>query len=220
MLMQGVVFDPSSAASPDGSATTVNLGRANDLLAAHLHGKYFEQCYRGNLYYASTVSGGVVIPIASTITPTYTIWNPAGSGKLCVPLVTLIGWRATTPALGSYVWHLTTNAGSNIATAGTFVAIGTPGVVVQNCNLGSGKVSAMFVATTGTTTLTPAATFYRDTGLNVLPTTAASVTSGWIWRDDWDGTGVIPPGNAIHLFGTTAIATTVTVSTVYAEIPL
>ena len=79
----------------------------------------------------------------------------------------------------------------------------------------------MILTLTGTTTLTAASTFYRDTGMQITPTTAATgVAPGWVWRDDWDGTGIIPPGNAIHLMGTTAIATTATVSTVYAELPL
>jgi len=39
-------------------------------------------------------------------------------------------------------------------------------------------------------------------------------------RDDWDGTGIIPPGNAIHLMGSTSVAATVVVSTVWAEVPL
>ena len=218
MLMQGVVADPSSAASPDGSTVTVNLGRAQEILASNLHGKYFEQCYRGNLYYASTVTAGVVIPIASTLTPTYSLWNPAGSNKLLVPIVTLIGWTATTGALGSYVWHVTTQTGAAIATGAPFVAFGTGTPV--NCNAGAGKVSQIRAATGGTTTLTAASTFYRDTGLQITLTTAASSNNGWIWRDDWDGTGIIPPGNAIHLLGTTAIATGVAVSTVYAEVPL
>ena len=218
MLMQGVVADPSSAASPDGSINAVNLGRANEVLAATLHGKYFEQAYRGNIYYASTATAGVVVPIASTLTPTYSIWNPAGSNRLLVPLVTLIGWRVTTPALGSYVWTMTTSAGATIATGAPFAAFGTGTPV--NANLGSGKTSVMFTATGGTTTLTAAASFYRDFGLSIVPTTAASATPGWIWRDDWDGTGVVYPSNAIHLMGTTAIATTATVTLVYAELPL
>ena len=219
MYAQGVIFDPSNAASTDGSTATVNLGRANELLMAELHGKYFTQCYRGNVYLASTTTAGVVIPIASTLTPTYSIWNPAGSGKLCVPIVTLIGWTATTAALGSFVWHVTTNAGAAIATGGAISAFAS--VAAVNANVGSGKVSAMRIGATGTNTLAAAASMYRETGCMIIATTAATAAApGWVWRDEWDGTGILPPGNAMHLLGTTAIAVGVTVSTVYVELPL
>jgi hypothetical protein len=217
MFLQGVVFDPSSAGTADGSTATANLGRANELIVSELHGKYLEQCYRGNVYYGSTVTAGVVIPIASTTTPTYCLWNPAGSGKLCVPIVTLLGWGATQSALGSYVWIATTNAGSGISSTAPFVAFGTGTPI--NANLGSGKVSQMKLASGGTTTLVGAGTFYRDTGISAGVSTVA--TPGfWVMRDDWDGAGIIPPGNAISLCGTTAIAATTTVTLVWAEIPL
>ena len=219
MLLQGVVFDPSAAGSPDGSTVSANFGRANELIFSELHGKYFQQCYRGIVFYASTASAGVVIPIASTLTPTYSIWNPSGSGKLCVPVVTLIGWTATTAALGSFVWHLTTSAGSAAGSGLPYTAFGTGTAV--NALAGSGKASVMKTATGGTTTLTAASTFYRETGCQITATAAATSTApGWIWRDDWDGTGILAPGNGMHLLGTTAIAVTATVTLVYAEIPL
>lgn len=219
MYLQGVVFDPSSAATPDGSTATVNMGRANEMIVSELHGKYFEQCYRGNIYYASTASTGVVIPIASTLTPTYSLWNPAGSNKLMVPIALLIGWTATTAALGELVWTATTNAGSGISSSAPFVAFGTGTAV--NANLGSGKVSQMRTATGGTTTLVAAPTFYRATGMSITATTAATATGpGWVWRDDFDGTSVVPPGNAIHLMASTAILITGTITMIYEEIPV
>ncbi len=221
MFSQGVVIDPSSGGIPDGTITNVNLGRSNELIVSELHGKYLEQTYRGNVYIGSTTTAGSVVAIASTLTPTYTIWNPAGSGKLCVPIVTLIAWNATTAALGGLVWTATTNAGSSIATTAPFVAFTTAGPIV-NANLGSGKVSQMRFGNNSTTiTLTAATTFYRNTGFTTGATTAATTTlSGWTWRDDWDGMSIIPPGNAIHLMGSTAVLLTAVISTVWVEIPL
>ena len=218
-ISQGIVIDPSGGSSSDGSIQQINLGRANETIISQLHGKYFEQAYRGNIFYASTASAGVVLPIASSTTPTYSLWNPAGSGKLMVPIVLLIGWTATTAALGEIIWTATTNAGSGISSTAPFVAFGTGAGV--NANLGSGKVSQMRTATGGTTTLVAAGIFYRSTGLSITVTASnTTVAPGWVWRDDFDGTSVVPPGNAIHLMGTTAIAITGTITTVYAEIPL
>ncbi len=225
---QGVVFDPSGASTSDGATGNVNLGRANELIIAELHGKYLEQAYRGNVYYASTATAGVVLPVfvATTMTPTYSIWNPAGSGKLLVPIVTLLGWTATTAALGTFIWIASTNAGDRISAAGATGAspISTFGTLTApvNAYLGSGKVSQMrFSASGSTTLLTGQPVFYRNTGVTTLVTTATSTTQPW-WtaRDDWDGTGIIPPGNAIHLVGSTATLASVTATLVYAEIPL
>lgn len=224
---QGTVVDPSSAGTPDGALGTVNLGRANELIIAELHGRYLEQAYRGNVFYASTVTAGVVLPVfvATTLTPTYSIWNPAGSGKLLVPIVTLLGWTATTAALGTFIWVATTNAGSSVAAVGPptapIVAFGTLTAPV-NAYLGSGKVSQMRFSASGTTTLqTGQPTFYRGTGITTLLTAVGNTASPW-WtaRDDWDGAGIIPPGNAIHLMGSTATLANVTATLVYAEVPL
>ena len=218
MFAQGLVIDPSAGGTADGTTATLNLGRANELLVAALHGKYFEHCYRGNVYSVSTVTAGVIIKIASTLTPTFSIWNPAGSGKLMVPIVTLLGWTSTDAALGSFVWTSTTKAGDVISTTGPFVAFGSGTPV--NMNLGSGKVSQMKAASGGTTTIVAAAQFYRGTGITALTTAATTTAPWWIARDDWEGMSVIGPGNAIHFMASTAILASVNVSLIYAELPL
>ena len=160
-----------------------------------------------------------MIQISTSLTPTYSLWNPAGSGKLLVPIALLLGWTATTAALGEIVWTATTSAGSGISSTAPFVAFGTG--TATNASLGSSKASVMRTGTGGTTTLVAASTFYRSTGLSITATTAATATGpGWVWRDDFDGTSIIQPGNAIHLMASTAIAIAATVTTIYAEIPL
>lgn len=220
MFLTGLVSDPSVAGSADGSFPTVNLGRAQEVLMAELHGKYFTQNYRGNIYYGSTSTTGVVIPIATTKAPVYTIWNPAGSGKLCVPIVTLITYNATTGVLGGLIWTATTGAGGAVGATAPIVTFSAPAAPISG-NLGAGKVSQMkFANDTSTVSITAAGSFFRDTGITVTAHTAAGDLGLQIARDDWDGTGIIPPGNAIHLMGTTAVALTVAVTTVWAEVPL
>src|SRR5712671_2738218 len=172
MYSQGLVVDPSSLSNADGTTSSLNFGRQNDAIVSGLHARYYTQAYRQNIYYGSTASAGVVVAIASTLTPTFSIWNPAGSGKLCVPLACLIGWTATTAALGTFVWTSTTNAGSSISTTAPFVAFGTGTPV--NANLGGTKTSSMRFAGGGTTTLVGAASFFRTTGLSITATTAAT----------------------------------------------
>jgi hypothetical protein len=219
MLLSGTIFNPSNASSADGTTNAVNQGRANEMLVAELHGKYFTQCYRGNVFYSSTASGGVIIPISTTLTPTYSVWNPSGSGKLLVPITLYVGWTATTAALGNIVWTSTTAASSGLSTSSGFSAFGSSTTV--NGNLGAGNASVVRVASGGTTTLVAASTVYRATGFSITATTAAtSVAPGWTWRDDYDGSMIIPPGNAVHIMATTAIAITAEITLVWAEVPL
>lgn len=219
MLAQGTVVDISAGGVADNTVTQLNFGRSNDLLMSEVHGKYYQQTYRGNMFHGSTATAGVVIPIASTLTPTYSIWNPAGSGKNLVFVCALFGWTATTAALGNLVWQATTNAGSGISSTAPFVAFGTG--TPTNALLGAGKASVARLGSGGTTTLVAASTFYRSTGCSITATTAAtSVAPGWVWRDDFDGQFVVPPGNAVHLLATTAIAVTLQITTTWYEAPL
>jgi len=191
------------------------------VLVAELHGKYFTENYRGNIFYGSTSTSGVVIPIATTKAPVYTIWNPAGSGKLCVPIATLVSWDATTGVLGGLVWTATTAAGAQVGATSPIVTFSAPAAPIS-ANLGAGKTSQMkFANDASTVSITAAGSFYRATGITVSAATAGVLNFGWFTaRDDWDGTGIVPPGNAIHLMGSTAVAVTAVITTCWAELPL
>ena len=218
MYLQGIVFDPSSAATADGTTANINLGRANEALVAELHGKFFEQCYRGNLYYASTAAAGVAISTSSTLTPTYSLWNPAASGKLMVPVSLMVSWATVTTLAGGVVWTATTNAGSSISTTAPMVAFGTGTAI--NANLGSGKVSVVRAATGGTTTIVAAPTLFRTTGISVGTTSLVAGTAWWCAREEYDGSMIVPPGNAIHVMASTVLAAVCTITTAWLEVPL
>lgn len=62
-----------------------------------LHGKYAELALKGRLFYASTVIAGVVLPVAAaTLNSKFTIWNPAGSGKIVEPIYFTTGLDTAT----------------------------------------------------------------------------------------------------------------------------
>jgi len=228
-ILFGVVQDPTPATSGDGTAANPLLGRANDLIISELHGKYFTHNYRGNIFYGSTSTTGVAIPIGTTKTPVYTIWNPAGSGKLLVPLVTLINpVAAAATILGGFVWMATTNAGSTTGATSPIVSFTNPATPIS-AFLGrelTNRGSVMNFGNQATTiSITAAPTMYRHTGIvtNATGTGATAATQdlgAWIWRDDWDGTAIIPPNNAIHLMSNVAVAITIGITTAWAEISI
>ena len=65
----------------DGVITKARGGKEGHAVVGEIHGKYYEATLRGNVFTASTVIAGVVIPVAAaTLNSKFTIWNPAGSG--------------------------------------------------------------------------------------------------------------------------------------------
>ena len=103
----------------DGSAPIQGFrqGKQGDMIASELHGRYYEQTYRGNVF-----SGGIPLTainaatftsatLTAACTPILGVWNPQTSGVNAVILaaklsVTLTALQATGGA--PYVWAVST----------------------------------------------------------------------------------------------------------------
>lgn len=96
-----------------------------------LHGRYYEHASRGNVFVASTLAAGVVIPfIAATVVSKFTLVNPAASGVnvelidinvLQVPgsaLITGLGvaFQGPLATTGGYPGTLTVSTGQHVST--------------------------------------------------------------------------------------------------------
>src|ERR1035437_5501102 len=65
-----------------GTSVNARAGAGRDAIVSPLHGKYFEAGANGQVFYASTVIAGVVVPVAAaTLNSKFMLWNPAASGK-------------------------------------------------------------------------------------------------------------------------------------------
>src|SRR3990172_7887194 len=100
----------------DGVITKARGGKEGHQIVSHVHGKWYEASVRGNVFLASTVIAGSIVPVAAaTLASVFTVRNPSGSGKN----VELI----------SFTW------GSSAAT----VVVNTVGLVIQrNLTAGAG----------------------------------------------------------------------------------
>jgi hypothetical protein len=80
----GIIAAPSNTSQTDGTTTQAFLqGKQGELLDAKLHGDFYTQAYRGNLFFGTTATAGTTIPIqASGLASTFTLYNPASSGKI------------------------------------------------------------------------------------------------------------------------------------------
>jgi len=217
-LMQGLVLPPSTTSYGAATPVTFLAGKQSEGVTTQLHGKYYTQAINGNVYVGSTAAAGVIVPISSGVTPTFTVWNPAGSGVNASLICAYFSWSATTSATGALAYAWTANAGSGISATAPFVAFGTG--TPQPALIGGSSASKCRLAVAGTTTLIAAATFLRTAGVSLLTTPAATAGSWWTARDDIDGSIVLGPSSAIHVCGTTAVLATVAITLIWEECPV
>jgi hypothetical protein len=181
---------------------------------------FFQQlALAGQCFIGSTAVAGVVIPVSTTTSPTFLLWNPTGSGVHLVLNRMMISAPAdgTNDFVGlglSYV----ASAGSQIGTgapvvSGTFVA-------PLNARLGNGQASKARFAP-ATATIVAAGTFIYSLGFTLfegdIATTALAPVS---LIHDFGGGVVVPPGVAILPVADEAAGLTTQISLTWAEVPV
>lgn len=218
-------------AVPNQSATDGNIynqlgGKAAEAIVAELHGKYYTQTYRGNVFTVSTVAAGLAIPIVSTTAPTVALWNPTGSGKNAVLVrASFSNTLNATTVQGSVLLMAQFNAGNTVATGAVYTAFNQSalGTNLFNGNLGGGNVSVMRSSANGTNTLTAASVLVIANMGQMNPTTIAGAVATGAQPAlvyDFDGTVIVPPGVTVYYAGSSASSALFTQSLMWAEIPV
>jgi hypothetical protein len=180
------------------------------------HAGYYEAVKRGRVFIGSTAILGQAIPIYSAKANALTLWNPAGNMYDLVLLATTIGHHSTTGLMGVVSYAYVQPAGAVAATGNPFATC--TAVVPVNAYIGGGYAStAIFSCATNTTTANPTV---LQPFCSVLPVTSAQTIQPYQVIDYVDGRIVIPPGAAIQLVGTTAVAIVAQQSFIWEEVPL
>jgi hypothetical protein len=221
--MAGIIVNPTNISNPDGSVLVNDLfGKAGDQLVTELHGKYYNQAYRGEMFYASQIAPVVATIYSATTITGFQIWNTS-TNKLVVPARMIVHAGVVPSAPGTLGFAITKNAGFNTATAAPILTQTTvAGLAPQNCNTASSVSSNVTIGTGGTITTAPTLSQYvglfsleASTSLaaNSPPVTAAAVY-------DFDGQFCWGPGTFVSL--ATAIANTGSyqVTLFWYEVPL
>lgn len=158
---------------------------------------YFpQQTLNQRTFIATTTYAGVTIPIYSTTSPTFGLWNPLGSEKNVVLLRLNVGVSdSTAPVVTSLGLAYVANTGSTAATGAPVAAITETQPV---CGL-VGATPSHASRFTLSATLTSAASYFYALGTSQATTSAAN---GLLFNSyDFQGDIVIPPGTFIHLVG-------------------
>lgn len=187
MLIQPITGPQSNS---DGNiASAVRGGKQGDLMVSELHGRYYEQTYRGNMFSVQTQGTGVTTTAALATTWTgLGISNPVGSG---VNLV-LNKFTCAQFAVGA------------AATIGIMGGVGVlnAGLTPQSRLIGGGQVSKANASASATISTPLLIATFGSVGS--LATTGYGIEAGIIV--DFEGSIIVPPGSFIASY--TAIVTT------------
>lgn len=196
-------------------------GRSAEGIVAELHGKYFTQASRGNMFFISTIAAGLAVPISSTTAPTVALWNPAGSGKNAALVRYTAAYVSGTSVATAIGLAFSPNAGNTVATGAVFTAFNRSALNTNlfNCLLGAGNVTAMNASANGTNTLTVAGT-YLLTMLGESALIATTAMNPYLAFYDFDGSLIVPPGVAVYVVGTAASGALLAQSLVWEEAPI
>ena len=206
-----------TASLSSGSLVTQLGGNLGEGVVSELHGKYYNLTRAGYVFHGVTAAAGVLIPVSTTTSPTFALWNPGGSGKNLVLIRYKVGWVGTTGAPGAILYMMETGVGSNIGTAAPITAFtsGTP----QNGFVGGGANSvAKF--TPSAATLTTAGTVFSTAGFSQLTTTGTATFGTVELIDDLDGTIILSPGTIFYTAGSAALLSSFAQALVWAEVPI
>lgn len=215
IVMRGMTQNPSSNSNTDNNDYNILLGRQSEQIVSEFHGKYYVQTQRGNMFIA-TSSTAAAIPVTTTTSPNFALWNPAGSGKNVVLVRYAAGWNATTEAPGSIAFMYALNAGNTVATGAIFTAYAN--TTPLNALLGAGNTNQARFSVAATATA--AGTMLETLGLSHLTTTGTATFGSFTYIIDFDGQLILPPGTAIWTAATTATASTYNQTIKWYEAPI
>lgn len=176
-------------------------------MASYSSTKYYNTTINGNMFVGQSVTPktGILLPISDSTSPTFGLWNPAGSGKNAVLVKLALGFVSTTGAPASVLYNNLAGAGSVIGTAAPISAFTS--TASTNPLLGGGINSVMRFTgvAAATNTLTAAGTSFATMGVSQLTTTGATTSAPMYTAvDEIDGKIIVAPGNFFYVTGSAA----------------
>lgn len=177
----------------DGSTIVQRAGKQADTIMSELHGRYYEQTYRGNMYSGSVVGQVTTVGLATTYTG-LVLSNPAGSGVNVV--VNKAGYAFIVAfAAGAVVGLM---SGFHATTAVIQTAAVTPR---SQFFTGAASAGRALLSSSATLPAAPTVNHILASGLTGAITTAVAVPGGNV---DLEGSLILPPGAFVAFYTSTA----------------
>jgi hypothetical protein len=206
-MFSEVIVGPQAAVS-DNTKIIARGGRTGEMMISELQGRYYENCYRGNLFIAHAIVTAPVIYTTAAGTGGPLIWNNSTSTNV-VLLAASIG--VTTVTTVAAALGITGNSAQTAAPTSTTA-------IDSNKNLKIGGVAPLSTAYRVGTPAS-AGNFFMPFGK--LSTGALTVDNTGIAWVDLGGCVVCPPNCWVSVAASATASTTVAqIGLIYAEVPV
>lgn len=207
MQLQNTVGQPAAA----GNNAIVNgrAGQLGDAIVSELHGRFYEQNYRNNVFFGGHTAVAALsantITLTATTTPILGIWNPQSNTNNVVMLqasLNVIANNLTSGAgPGAFVWAISVNNGAISTGANPYNA---------KTLLQSGSNAKVFAGSTALTGLTnnlavvAGSVLPSPSGLTYTTLASTALLPSYSGVENFDGSLIIPPGGVLALLNTTS----------------
>lgn len=229
MLSQTVV---GPSVGSDGNFASLRGGRQGDAIVSELHGRFYEQNFRANLFSIGcqpattappTALSAATILLTASAQPIVGVWNPLSSTVnvvvLQAMLVDVIN-NVTSVAPGSFVWAASTGNTSLTAGLAPFnrKTLTNNGSQVKGFSL---STASLLTGLTNNLVIFDAAEFNVASGLLTTTVAASTPTPSVSGVENFDGHIIIPPGGVLALLNTVSSTThSVTARLLWEEVSL
>ena len=207
----------------DGSDGIVaRAGRQGEQIVSELHGRFFEQAYRGNLFSNGTTGltalSANTITLTATTTPILGIYNPLGSGVNAVVLQAMLSSginNAGSTGPGAFVWA--TSSQNTALSTGSVPVTRFIGGAAARCK---GLAGVALTGLTNNLVVAHAGDFPNPTVITTVAVPTSVQTPMQVGVENIDGAWVVPPGCILALLNTVSTTTTsVTGRLLWEEVP-
>lgn len=214
MLIQGQVGPSSAQSASPGTNPTVRVGQLGDVVVSELHGRYYEQAYRGSIFTISVVTAATITAYVGAAggTPQIAIYNPAGSNKNLVLLQASVLNVVAASAAGTSAWGIYYGQTAAITASSNAVPYNTY-TLRQGGSVATGFTATALTSGSAATGILPIATYYWATAAGAFFAPPSIV--------DINGSIIIPPGGYAALGGSGALTSaTWSSSLTWEEVPI
>lgn len=221
MLIQGQVGPTSTQSASAGTNPTVRLGQLGDVVVSELHGRFYEQAYRGAFFrngttavVAGTANHGTTNGLSATLataaaaTPMLGIYNPMTSTVNCVVTQAMLHAfynTATTPApFGALVWAV--SLGNSVITTG-LVPFNSRTLTQVGSHARGFAGGTALTGLSNVFTAIETADFFSGGNVTYGTIANTAVAAPLLAVQNFDGQLIVPPGAVLALYNTTASTT-------------
>jgi len=196
MLIQGSVGQPSTTSIQAGTTPTMRQGQLGEVIVSELHGRYYETAYRRNAFNAATQAGVTTSAGLATTTTGLILTNPTTSTVNLV--LNKVGYAVNAAPAATMVIGLALNTSTTAVTQ-------TTAITGRNNFLGGAAPQGLVASSAG---LPTAGIISHIFGKIDYIATPANIFATYTNVVDLEGQMILPPGSYVHIYTSTASATT------------